>query len=344
MTTRTFIRCCIPILATVLGVVSVFAREVPRKAARKAAHTKSPPAVKYDLAAVNNPATTDPLEEKSVGTAALRAEILLDRSHFSVGEIDGRIGTNALQAIAGFRAAHGLPSGTSIDTDVWKALNADPMPAITEYTLTEEDVKGPFVKVPASMMLKAKLKYLGYSSVLEGVAEKFHINPALLQQLNPRSNFSAAGQKIYVPNVPAELSAKAARIVVSKRDSILKVLNDMGQVIAQYPCTSGSEHDPLPIGDWKVTGVFKNPKFNYNPDLFWDAKASDSKATIAPGPNNPVGRVWIDLSKEHYGIHGTPAPGSIGHTESHGCIRLTNWSAMELAGMVEKGTPVSLTE
>jgi len=115
-------------------------------------------------------------------------------------------------------------------------------------------------------------------------------------------------------------------------------------MIAQYPCTSGSEHDPLPIGDWKVTGVFKNPKFNYNPDLFWDAKPKDSKATIAPGPNNPVGVVWIDLSKEHYGIHGTPSPGQIGHTESHGCIRLTNWDALELAGLVEKGTPVSLVE
>jgi len=327
--------------------VSVPASETPRKPARKPTPVKSASAVKavkYDLAAVNNPATTDPLEEKAVGTAALRAEILLDRSHFSVGEIDGRIGTNALHAIAGFRAAQGLPSGTSIDADVWKALNTDPMPAIAEYTLTEEDVKGPFVKVPVSMMLKAKLKYLGYSSSLEGVAEKFHINPALLQQLNPGSKFTGAGEKIYVPNVPAELNAKVARVVVSKADSTLKVLNDMGQVIAQYPCTSGSDHDPLPIGDWKVTGVFKNPKFNYNPDLFWDAKASDSKATIAPGPNNPVGRVWIDLSKEHYGIHGTPAPGSIGHTESHGCIRLTNWSAMELAGMVEKGTPVSLTE
>jgi len=334
----------IPLLSIVLSIASVSASQNPRKASRKPAPVKSAPAVKYDLAAVNNPATTDPLEEKAAGSAALRAQILLDRNHFSVGEIDGRMGANALHAVAGFRAAQGLPSGSSIDADVWKALNADPTSAIAEYSLTEDDVKGPFVKVPAKMMLQAKLKYLGYSSALEGVAEKFHINPALLQQLNPGSKFTAAGQKIYVPNVPAELSTRAARVVVSKSDSTLKVLNDMGQVIAQYPCTSGSEHDPLPIGDWTVTGVFKNPKFNYNPDLFWDAKPSDSKATIAAGPNNPVGKVWIDLSKEHYGIHGTPSPGLIGHTESHGCIRLTNWSAMELAGMVEKGTPVSLIE
>lgn len=344
MKIRAFPRDYSLLLSIVLSTFSVAASDAPRRPSRKPAQVKSAPAVKYDLAAVNNPATTDPLEEKAVGTAALRAEILLDRSHFSVGEIDGRIGTNALHAVAGFRTAHGLPAGTSIDVDVWKALNADPMPALVEYTLIEDDVKGPFVKVPASMMLKSKLKYLGYSSPVEGVAEKFHINPALLQKLNPGSKFTAAGEKIYVPNVSTELSTKAARVVVSKSDSTLKVLNDMGQVIAQYPCTSGSEHDPLPIGEWTITGVFKNPKFNYNPDLFWDAKASDSKATIAPGPNNPVGRVWIDLSKEHYGIHGTPSPGLIGHTESHGCIRLTNWSAMELAGMVEKGTPVSLTE
>jgi lipoprotein-anchoring transpeptidase ErfK/SrfK len=296
------------------------------------------------LTTVNSPAATDRLDEKSDGSAVLRAQILLDRGNFSVGEIDGRMGTDSLQAIAGFRVARGLPAGTSVDADVWKALNADTAPALIEYMLSEDDVKGPFVIVPASMMLKAKLTYLGYASVLEGVAEKFHVSTTLLQQLNPRSKFSVAGQSIYVPNVMTEMTAKAARVVVSKSKSTVTVFNDVGQVIAQYPCTSGSEHDPLPIGDWKITGVFKNPKFNYNPDLFWDAKPKDSKATIAPGPNNPVGAVWIDLSKEHYGIHGTPSPGQIGHAESHGCIRLTNWDALELAGMVEKGTPVSLTE
>jgi lipoprotein-anchoring transpeptidase ErfK/SrfK len=300
--------------------------------------------IRYDLAAVNNPATTNQLDEESEGSAVLRAQILLDRAKFSVGEIDGRMGTNALQAVAGFRAARGLPASTSVDAEVWKALNMDTAPALVEYTLSEDDVKGPFVSVPANMMLKTKLTYLGYGSALEATAEKFHINPALLQRLNPGSKFTVAGQKMYAPNVLTELNAKASRVVVSKSKSTITVFNDMGQVIAQYPCTSGSEHDPLPIGDWKITGVFKNPKFNYNPDLFWDAKPKDSKATIAPGPNNPVGVVWIDLSKEHYGIHGTPSPGQIGHTESHGCIRLTNWNALQLAEMVEKGTPVSLTE
>jgi len=330
------------ILLLVLSVASISQGEVRSKSKR--AQAKVAPKVRYYVDKVNTPGATDQLDEKSEGSAVLRTQILLDRAKYSVGEIDGKMGTNALQAIAGFRAARGLPEGTSVDADVWKALNVDTAPALIEYTLSEDDVKGPFVVVPANMMLKAKLTYLGYASALEGVAEKFHISPALLQQLNPRSRFSVAGQSIYVPNVLVEINAKATRVVVSKSKSTVTVFNDMGKVIAQYPCTSGSEHDPLPIGDWKITGVFKNPKFNYNPDLFWDAKPKDSKATIAPGPNNPVGLVWIDLSKEHYGIHGTPSPGQIGHTESHGCIRLTNWDALELAEMVGKGTPVSLTE
>jgi lipoprotein-anchoring transpeptidase ErfK/SrfK len=330
------------IFLLVLSLTSVTQGEIRGKS--KHAQAKVTPKIHYDLAAINNPAATDQLNANSQGPAVLRAQILLGRAKFSVGEIDARMGSNALQAIAGFRAARGLPAGTSVDADVWKALNMDTAPALVEYTLSEDDVKGPFVSVPANMMLKAKLMYLGYGSALEAIAEKFHINMALLQQLNPGSKFSLAGQSIFVPNVLTEVNARAFRVVVSKSASTVTVFNDMGQVIAQYPCTSGSEHDPLPIGEWKITGVFKNPKFNYNPDLFWDAKPKDSKATIAPGPNNPVGVVWIDLSKEHYGIHGTPSPGQIGHTESHGCIRLTNWDALELAGMVEKGTPVSLTE
>ena len=334
----------VPLLPVVLSVVFISADHASKKPEPKSALTKRDPSIHYDLAAVNNPATTGTLDEKAEGTAVLRAQILLDRAHFSVGEIDGHMGANTVHAVAGFRMAQGLSSGTSIDADVWKALNADSAPALMKYVLTEEDVKGPFVKIPPTIKLKAKLKYLGYSSALEGIGEKFHINPALLRRMNPGTDFGVAGQTIYVPNIPPELKVPAAKVVVSKANSTLSVLNDMGQVIAQYPVTSGSEHDPLPIGVWQVTGIFKNPKFNYNPDLFWDAKATDSKATIDPGPNNPVGKVWIDLSKEHYGIHGTPAPDQIGHTESHGCIRLTNWSAMELAEMVTKGTPVSLTE
>jgi lipoprotein-anchoring transpeptidase ErfK/SrfK len=131
---------------------------------------------------------------------------------------------------------------------------------------------------------------------------------------------------------------------VSKTEKTVTAFDETGAVISQYPSTIGSEYDPLPIGEWKITGIAKDPSFHYNPDLFWDAKNDHTKATIAPGPRNPVGAVWIDLSKEHYGIHGTPAPATVGYAESHGCIRLTNWDAMELAGIVMPGTPASLVE
>lgn len=299
---------------------------------------------RFQAAAVNDPSTTARLTENTVGSAALRAQIMLDRSGFSVGEIDGRIGKNTLRAVAGLQALHGLTSSNVIDGPTWEILNATGEPALVPYSVTEDDLKGPFTKVPADMMAKAKLESLGYENLLEELGEKFHCNPTLLRLLNPRARFDKVGEDLIVPNIRTPLEAVASRVVVSKSASTVTVFDASGKLIAQYPCTSGSEHDPLPIGAWKVTGVFKNPKFFYDPNLFWDASPDTAKARIAPGPNNPVGLVWIGISKEHYGIHGSPEPSSIGHTESHGCIRLTNWDAVELAGMVKRNVPVSLEE
>lgn len=332
----------IPFLAVILLLATSSFAQTKRKTPAKAA--RAVPQVTFDPAAINNSASQNPLHEKDAGSEVLRVQILLDRAGLSVGEMDGHVGTNMIHTILGFRAIHGLPAKPVIDDNVWNILNMDPGPALISYTTAADDFKGPFEKVPASMKGKAKLKYLGYASPLEGIAEKFHIQPALLQKLNPRRNFRQAGEDLTVPNVLNPVTGVAARVIVSKHDSIVQVFDMTGKLLAQYPCTTGSEHDPLPIGEWKVTGIYKNPKFHYNPKLFWDANAKDDAATIAPGPRNPVGLVWIDLSKEHYGIHGTPSPGTIGHTESHGCIRLTNWDALELAGMVAKGTPVSLVE
>jgi lipoprotein-anchoring transpeptidase ErfK/SrfK len=213
-------------------------------------------------------------------------------------------------------------------------------------------VKGPFYDIPEDMGAKAKLPALGYSSPLEELGERFHSTPEFLQRLNPQAQFTAAGEQILVPNarpVPSDVKERSKEappdleIWVSKSNSNLMV--KQGDRLLYYaPVTSGSEHDPLPIGDWKVTVVQLNPKFHYNPNLFWDAKATDEKATLQPGPNNPVGLVWIDLSKEHYGIHGTPEPKTISKTTSHGCVRLTNWDALTVASMVKPGTPVHFTE
>jgi lipoprotein-anchoring transpeptidase ErfK/SrfK len=132
--------------------------------------------------------------------------------------------------------------------------------------------------------------------------------------------------------------------VVSKKASVLIVYDQQDQILFYAPVTSGSEHDPLPIGNWIVTSVVRNPVYHYNPDLFWDADSTNAKEKIAAGPNNPVGVVWIGINVPHYGIHGTPDPGMIGHSESHGCVRLTNWDAMRVANLVKNGTPVVFEE
>jgi lipoprotein-anchoring transpeptidase ErfK/SrfK len=272
----------------------------------------------------------------------LRAEILLDRAHDSPGEIDTAFGNGMAGAVAAFRHDHGLPPGRVIDADMWKLLNSGGDPVLVRYTVTAEDAAGPFVQIPWRMTAKAKLSALGYQSLLEELGERFHVSPALLRLLNPRAAFNHQGEVLIVPNVNVPPPAKASFVVVSASDHSLSVYDQDSRRLARYPATSGSRHDPLPIGTWKINGVEKTPTFHYNPDLFWDAQASDQKAIIPAGPNNPVGVVWIDLSREHYGIHGTPEPSTVGKTFSHGCIRLTNWSALELSLIVSPGTKALL--
>ena len=129
-------------------------------------------------------------------------------------------------------------------------------------------------------------------------------------------------------------------VAINPAAKIITLEDESHQVIFHAPVTSGSQHDPLPIGTWKVNGVQQNPTFNYNPALFWDADPSATKAKIPAGPNGPVGTIWIDIDKPHYGLHGTPEPGRVGYTTSHGCVRLTNWDAERLAALVKKGTRV----
>jgi lipoprotein-anchoring transpeptidase ErfK/SrfK len=324
---------------------SLTAEPTKRKSRRAAPRPKPTPVPALTAAAVNDPATTKSIRRGSSGSAVLRAQVFLDRARFSPGEIDGAFGSNMTQAVAAFQKAHEMTGSGMVDEETWKALNADKATPLARYSIRPEDVAGPFHEIPEEMMEKATLPALGYSSPLELISEKFHVSPKLLKKLNPGKSIDKAGEEILVPNVhAAKPGEKAAKVVVDKTSSTVSAFDAEENRIAQYPATMGSEHDPLPIGDWKVTGVSKNPPFHYNPDLFWDAEASDEKATLQPGPNNPVGVVWIDLSKPHYGIHGTPEPSTIGKTQSHGCIRLTNWDAAELAAMVSPGTPTILQE
>ena len=276
--------------------------------------------------------------------AMLRAQILLERAHFSPGEIDGAAGSNSRRAIAGFQAGNDLDRSGELDTATWAALDSDARPALIRYTLMDVDVAGPFEPIPADMMEKSKLTSLGFTSAQEALGEKFHMSPALLTKLNPGKSF-VAGDEIVVANVVgSDAVPKADKVVVDKSDATVSLVDAAGKTYAQFPATMGSAHDPLPLGDWKIQGVARLPEFKYNPALFWDADPAHAKATIPAGPNNPVGVVWIDLSKEHYGIHGTPEPSRIGKTQSHGCIRLTNWDAMTLAQAVGPGTTAVLQE
>jgi lipoprotein-anchoring transpeptidase ErfK/SrfK len=275
----------------------------------------------------------------------LRAQVLLDRAHFSPGEIDGAYGSNMREALVGYQKSRSLGTSGTLDEATFNALNTDSAPSLVRYTITEADAAGPFRQIPEDMAAKAALPALSYSSPAEALGEKFHASPALLERLNPGKNLGRAGEQIMVPNVlGTQALPKASQIVVSKNQRVLMLLDSAGKQIAQYPASTGSEHDPLPIGHWKVEGVLRNPTYHYNPKLFWDASAGDKKAQVPAGPNNPVGVAWIDLSKPHYGIHGTPLPATIGKTESHGCIRLTNWSASEVAQLVGAGTDVVLEE
>lgn len=291
--------------------------------------------------------TAGKLETRAGHAAAviLRAQVMLDRARYSPGEIDAAYGSNMRRALAGFQRSRGLPASGTLDAATWDALNADKAPALVTYTITAADVAGPFQPIPEDMADKAKLPALGFASAEEGLGEKFHASPKLLARLNPGKDLSRAGEQIVVPNVHdlAPLP-KAGKIVVDKSEHTLMLLDTAGKIIAQYPVSTGSERDPLPIGTWKVNGVGKNPVYHYNPKLFWDAEPGETKAKIPPGPNNPVGVAWIDLSKEHYGIHGTPIPATIGKTQSHGCIRLTNWSVAAMSDSVGAGTPVLLQE
>ena len=320
----------------------------------------------------------------------MQAQVVLDRHGFGPGVIDGKMGISTENALKGFQEANNLEVTGELDEATKSALARwNNIPATRVVTIPEDWGTAQYREVPEEPADQAKLQRLGYESLDERLAERFHTTAEVLEQLNPggrpagseQPSASAspspagtatasstaskfrAGQQVRVPNIGADRidaaqvqdktwqqtlaslgvgtsQPEVTRIVVDKSESWLKGYDAAGKLVAMFTVTSGSSRDPLPLGEWGITGISRNPPFAFDPELFWDVPDTEEKQQLPPGPNGPVGVVWIDLTKEHYGIHGTPAPETIGRAQSHGCVRLTNWDAARLAEMVDTQTEV----
>jgi lipoprotein-anchoring transpeptidase ErfK/SrfK len=324
--------------------------KVPEVAKRRADVPRGFAAISPET--VNEEPATDALDDDE-GPAVLRAQILLDRARFSVGVLNGKAGQNTAKALMFFQEENNLPSTGKLDRATYDKLvevvgKAD---AAMQYTLTPDDIAGPYYWVPVSVYEQEKLPCECYASAAEMLNERFHTVTDVLKKLNPgvALNHLAVGQTIWVPNVQpfdAEQLKKTdglkpiAKIHVAKNGRYLHALAADGSIVYHFPTTVGSEYDPSPTGKYRVTGVQFQPVFHYDPALYSDVPDSRPRATLPPGPNSPVGIVWIATSKEHVGIHGTPLPHTIGLASSHGCVRLTNWDAARLAAAIKSGVMI----
>lgn len=290
--------------------------------------------------------------------AILRAQVLLDRLRFSPGSIDGKTGENFTKALDAYARANGLAPMGRLAPDAWgKLVGTDDGPVLVSYTITQGDLKGPFLKkVPKDFEEMAELDELGYTSPKEELAERFHMAPSLLEALNPGSEFDKAAETIIVAAVRpepdrAEISnrnavpakggkARVVRIEIDKTARTLTAYDAEDKLVAFYPASIGSDEKPAPSGRFEIRAIARDPTYTYNPEYKFKGVKAKEKLTIPAGPNNPVGVVWLDLSADSYGIHGTPEPERVSKTSSHGCIRLTNWDVKDLASLAGKGTAV----
>ncbi|NRQ16558.1 L,D-transpeptidase family protein [Ensifer sesbaniae] len=274
--------------------------------------------------------------------AIVRLQVLLDRAGASPGVIDGYGGENVVKAVAAFRTMRDLPADGRLDPDLLERLSKQ-TPVVQPYVISGDDAKGLVAKMPNDYSEQAKMNHLGYTSVVERLAERFHMDIDLLRALNATSTFSVGETvSVVIPGAPRQGMVK--RIEAHRRTGQLMAFGADGTLIAAYPATIGSRETPPPSGTHKVKGVARMPPYIYNPKINFQQSDNREVLTLPAGPNNPVGSVWIDLSKPTYGIHGTPEPSLIDKAGSHGCVRLTNWDAEELAAMVEPGVIVEFVD
>lgn len=322
------LRLWIPVLLSVFAAIPAQAAELKPDAINSAELRKRAPA------------------EDKADPVAIKVQVLLDRAHFSPGEIDGKLGDNAQKALAAFASAKGLKSSAKLTPEVWDALVQDQEPVIVSYKITNQDLKGPFVNsLPKKMEDMKALPSLGFTSPREALSEKFHMSETLLAELNPGKSFDKVDDEIFVANVmkPNEKLSPITRLDISKDEGTVKAFDKDNVQVAVFPATVGSEEKPTPSGSFKVTSTDSNPTYRYNPDYEFHGVKSSKPFTIKPGPNNPVGSYWIGLSVGNgYGIHGTAEPSQVGKAESHGCVRMTNWDARFLGDHLKRRAEVEL--
>ncbi len=279
---------------------------------------------------------------KGLSAVTTKLQILLDRANANPGVIDGVTGENVTKAIRGYEEMHDLPSTGVMTAELWSRLQSKE-PVTKVYTIDAADVEKLVEAIPDDYLEKSKMQWLGYTSGAEAIAEKFHMDKDFLAVLNPGVNF-VAGEKVLVADPGASPKIAVTRIIADKTNKRLVVYGDDGKPDIIYPATIGSDATPSPEGTHEVRTVAEFPTYSYNPDVNFQQGTNNKKLTIPPGPNGPVGSTWIDLTEPTYGIHGTPEPAQISKTSSHGCIRLTNWDAAELARLVKPGVKVTFVE
>jgi lipoprotein-anchoring transpeptidase ErfK/SrfK len=286
--------------------------------------------------------------------ANLRLQVFLDGVNYGPGVIDGRQGEFTRKAIAAWNVAHEVADVDDL-TAVTAAATREAGPLFAVYTVKPGDFEYVTRGLPTVPEKQAQAKYLGYRSMAEFVAERFHTTEAVLARLNPRADWSSmkAGAVLKVPNVtPFEIEALPAQrawredpvlsrhaVLINVRHKTAAIYNDQGTLIALFPITPGREKF-IPYGEWTIATMVSTPVFRWDKLLLEEGRRGAAAHLLPPGPNSPVGVLWAGTNRRGIGLHGTATPETIGRSQSAGCIRFANWDAVRLPTLLRPGARV----